>query len=118
MSRVTHFEIHAEKPGRAAEFYKGVFGWEISKWDGPVDYWLVKTGPDDQPGINGAILQRMGGSEASAVIAYVCTIDVANLDDSLTKIVASGGSMALDKRAVPMVGWQAYCKDKIGRAHV
>src|SRR5215469_1323983 len=44
MPRVVHFEIHAQEPERAARFYSEVFGWEITKWGGPVDYWLIKTG--------------------------------------------------------------------------
>jgi predicted enzyme related to lactoylglutathione lyase len=40
MRRPVHFEIHAEDPERAANFYSQLFGWEITKWDGPVDYWL------------------------------------------------------------------------------
>lgn len=45
MSRIVHFEIPAEKPEQIAEFYKKVLGWDIIKWGGPVDYWLVGTGP-------------------------------------------------------------------------
>jgi predicted enzyme related to lactoylglutathione lyase len=56
--RVIHFEIHADDPKRAVEFYKKVFGWKISKWEGPAEYWLVTTGDDKQPGINGAIMHR------------------------------------------------------------
>ncbi len=55
MGRVVHFEIHGDDPERAAEFYRGVFGWEISKWDGPVDYWLVTTGEDSEPGVASAV---------------------------------------------------------------
>jgi len=44
MPRVVHFEIHADDPQRAANFYQGVFGWDIKKWEGPEDYWLVTTG--------------------------------------------------------------------------
>ncbi|HPT75026.1 MAG TPA: VOC family protein, partial [Methanomassiliicoccaceae archaeon] len=55
MPRVIHFEIPAEDPERAVEFYKKVFGWKIDKWEGPIDYWLVMTGENDEPGINGAI---------------------------------------------------------------
>ena len=58
------FEIRAEDPERGAEFYRGVFGWEIEKWDGPVDYWLV-TRSDDEDGINGAVIRRMGGAPAT-----------------------------------------------------
>ena len=44
MGRVVHFEIHADDPERAVKFYRGVFGWDVTKWDGPVDYWLVDHG--------------------------------------------------------------------------
>lgn len=44
MPRVVHFEIHAENPPRAAQFYQTVLGWDVQKWDGPADYWLIKTG--------------------------------------------------------------------------
>ena len=58
MSRVTHFEVMAEDPERATAFYSKVFDWEIYKWDGPEDYWLITTGAVDTPGINGAIVTR------------------------------------------------------------
>jgi predicted enzyme related to lactoylglutathione lyase len=29
MSRVVHFEIHAEKPERAIAFYAALFGWRF-----------------------------------------------------------------------------------------
>jgi predicted enzyme related to lactoylglutathione lyase len=60
MPRVVHFEIHAEKPEKAVEFYSKVFGWKIQKWDGPVDYWLVSTGSADERGIDGGIMRRHG----------------------------------------------------------
>jgi uncharacterized protein len=34
MNRPVHFEIHAEDPERAANFYRQLFGWEITKWAG------------------------------------------------------------------------------------
>ena len=46
MSRVVHFEVLADDPARAVEFYQNVFGWEATKWDGPEDYWLTTTGAD------------------------------------------------------------------------
>jgi hypothetical protein len=56
MPRVIHFEINADDPERAVKFHKKVFDWKITKWEGPVDYWLVTTGEDKVPGINGAIM--------------------------------------------------------------
>ncbi|WP_276699221.1 VOC family protein [Methanobacterium formicicum] len=34
MPKVIHFEIPAEEPERAVEFYRKVFGWKIDKWAG------------------------------------------------------------------------------------
>ena len=78
MPRVVHFEIHAGDPERAVNFYRTLFGWTFQKWEGPMDYWLVMTGPDDQPGINGGLVRRQGEIDGQAVIAYVCTVDVAD----------------------------------------
>ncbi len=114
MPRVVHFEIHADDPQRAVAFYQDIFGWQINKWEGPEDYWLVITGPDNEPGINGAILRRHGPVNGDAVIAYVCTIDVPSVDDVTAKITAHGGTIALPKMAVPQIGWLAYGKDTEG----
>ncbi|MBI5305388.1 MAG: VOC family protein [Chloroflexi bacterium] len=114
MPRVIHFEIHADNPARAIAFYSNVFGWQFNKWEGPVDYWLVVTGPDNVPGINGGLLQRQGAIDGQAVIAYVCTIDVPSLDAYIEKIVANGGIIVLPKQTIPGVGWNAYAKDTEG----
>jgi predicted enzyme related to lactoylglutathione lyase len=116
MPRVSHFEIHADDPERAIRFYSDLFGWEFQKWDGPMPYWLIKTGPDSEPGINGGLMKRMGPPPADMqpVNAYVCTTVVPDLDDRLAKALGSGGTLALAKMAVPGVGWLAYIKDPEG----
>ncbi len=58
MKRIVHFDISADDPERAVKFYTDVFGWSVQKWDGPMDYWLVTTGPKDEPGIDGGIAKR------------------------------------------------------------
>jgi uncharacterized protein len=116
MSRVIHFEIHAEQPERAVKFYTNLFGWDVIKWGGPVEYWLIKTGPDGQPGINGGLLLRKGPApaEGQCVNAYVCTIGVAAIDDTVQAITKYGGTIALPKMPVPGIGWLAYGKDTEG----
>ena len=114
MGRVVHFEIHADDPARACNFYRDIFGWKIEQWGGPADYWLITTGPKTEPGIDGAITKRQGLIDGQAVIAYVCTIDVPSLDATLDKVMAHGGTLALPKMAVATVGWLAYCKDTEG----
>jgi uncharacterized protein len=111
-----HFEIHAEDPERAVKFYQSLFGWEVTKWDGPQPYWLVTTGPEGQPGINGGILRRMGPAPAEnqAVNSYVCTVDVPDLDQRMRKMETLGGSIAVPKMPIPGMGWLAYAKDTEG----
>jgi uncharacterized protein len=114
MPRVVHFEIHAGDPARAINFYEKCFGWTFQKWEGPMDYWLVTTGPDDKPGINGGLVRRRGEIDGQAVIAYVCTIDVESVDSAIATAEESGGSVVLPKMPVPGVGWLVYCKDTEG----
>ncbi len=113
MARVVHFEIHAEDPQRAVDFYTQLFGWEITAWAG-MEYWLIKTGDPGTPGIDGGLLRRQGTIDGTAVIAYVCTVDVADLDASLEKALALGGQLALPKMPIPGIGWLAYAKDTEG----
>jgi len=114
MPRPIHFEIPADDTQRAVDFYSKVFGWTIKKWDGPMEYWMVITGSDDQPGINGGLMRRHGEIDGQAVIAYVCTVDVADVDASLQTALDNGAQVALPKMPVPGVGWLVYCKDTEG----
>ena len=114
MPRVVHFEIHADDPGRAIQFYSGLFEWEFTRWEGVQEYWLVKTGLDGQPGINGGLVRRRGTVDGQAVIAFVCTVDVPSVDQALIRIASGGGSVVMPKMAVPGVGWLAYAKDTEG----
>ncbi len=123
MERVVHFEIHASDPTRAANFYSSVFGWKINEWVVPGvqvpdenRYWLVVTGEESNPGINGGLLIRRGAPPVAgqAVNAFVCTIGVANLDASLAAALGAGGTMAEPKMPIRGVGWLAYCHDTEG----
>jgi predicted enzyme related to lactoylglutathione lyase len=105
--RVIHFEIPADDTGRAVKFYQKVFGWEINKW-GQMDYWLAKTGPDSEPGINGAIMTR------ETQKTTVNTISVSSVDEFAKKVAEAGGKVIAPKTAIPEVGYFAYCVDTEG----
>jgi len=109
MPRVVHFEIDAEKPERAIKFYEKVFGWKIEKWKGPIEYWLITTGKQDEPGIDGGLSRR---TEAEPSI--VNTVDVSSVDEYVKKVEGNGGSIVRPKMAVPGVGWMTYFKDPEG----
>ena len=109
MSRVVHFEMGVDDPERALAFYGTVFGWKTNKFDGPQAYWLVTTGPDDQPGINGGIMRRREDMPPT-----FNTIGVSSVDEVLAKIAANGGTIVMPKFPIPGIGYQAYCKDTEG----
>lgn len=109
MPRVIHFEIPADDPERAVQFYQKVFGWKVEKWVGPVDYWLATTGEDKEPGINGAITEK-----GDYVTATTNTIDVTSYEEAAKRIVETGGKVLTPKTAVPGVGYMSYCKDTEG----
>ncbi|WP_426208031.1 VOC family protein [Massilia sp. TWP1-3-3] len=115
MSRAVHFEIHASDPQASMHFYSALFGWSFNKWEGG-DYWLIHTGPDDQPGINGGLLPRRSAVPESmaAVNAFVITVDVEDVDNAVSSALAGGGVTAVPKMAVPGIGWLAYLKDPDG----
>ena len=114
MPRVIHFEIVADKPERAMKFYKEVFGWEFNKWNGPQDYWLVKTGEDSQPGINGGLTPKRNQDNANTSSRVTNTIDVPSVDEFSTKITMGGGKVMSPKMAIPGIGYLAICEDTEG----
>ena len=108
MPRVVHFEIPAANPARAIAFYREVFGWEIRKYDGAVDYWLATTGKEGTPGIDGAIMPR------NAASSTVNTIEVPSLDEFLARIGEHGGKRVSERTTIPGVGLFCYCQDSEG----
>ena len=87
MLRVTHFEMPADDPERLAEFYTNVFGWTVEKWDGPVDYWLVMTGDEGVPGIDGGIRRGvprpfLWGGERSADVRARASAGIGHAETS------------------------------------
>ena len=110
MPRPIHFEIPADNPERLITFYQTVFGWTFQKWEGGgMPYWLITTGPSDEPGINGGMLPRQHPDQPC-----VNTVNVLNVDEMLATAVANGAKVALPKMPVPGVGWLAYIQDPEG----
>lgn len=107
MPRSIHFEINAKDIRSAVDFYDHVFGWSIQKMEGPRDYWVVTTGDDDQPGINGAI-------HSYGQAPTVNIIDVPSVEDFAEKIKAHGGKIVMPKESIPGVGYFHYREDRKG----
>lgn len=111
MPRPVHFELSAENPDRLTTFYGQVFGWTFKKWgDGGMDYWLVTTGENPEPGINGGVMPRQQGMGPGTVN----TMGVESVDKAVEAITAAGGQIALPKMPVTGMGWVAYATDTEG----
>ncbi|HTE72584.1 MAG TPA: VOC family protein [Actinomycetes bacterium] len=118
MTRVVHFEIQADDVERAKAFYGSVFDWSFQDYGriAGATYWGVVTGPEDQPGINGGLLQRPAPAPApeQGTNAFVCTVGVADYDETERRIVEAGGVVALPKMALTGMAWQGYYLDTEG----
>lgn len=107
--RVNHFELPSDDPERAVDFYTRVFEWTIEKWDGPADYWLIRTGPDDEPGIDGGIARRTTGAGGA-----IPSISVPSVAACLERIERAGGRVVRPEQTIPGVGTLAYGADPDG----
>jgi uncharacterized protein len=106
--RVMHFEIQADDPERCGRFYASVFGWAVTRWSGG-DYWLVDTGREPCPGIDGGLMKRRDPA------GHVCnTVVVESVDRHAALVVEHGGRIVVPKMPVPGVGWLAYGTDTEG----
>lgn len=110
MARVTHFEIAMDDPQASIDFYKNVFDWEVFKWEGPMDYWLVGTGDPETPGIDGALAHRENLMNQPITII----IDVDDAAGYMDKVKANGGEQIGELQEIPGQGISGYFKDPAG----
>ena len=111
MNRVAHFEIYSNEPEKVRPFYEQVFGWKFQKFEGgPLEYWLITTGEDTLPGINGGLARPREGQNPGTIN----TVAVKSLDETVRHIEGRGGRVCVPKMAIPNVGWLAYAEDPAG----
>ncbi len=115
MGRLIHFEIHATDPEALVRYYSELLGWEFDLQP-QIEYWVIRTGPEGEPGINGGLLRRPvpGPAGGPALNAFVCTVEVGDLDGALARSAELGGEVALPRMPVTGLGWLAYVKDPDG----
>ena len=104
-----YFEIQADEPKRACDFYSAVFGWQFVVSPGlPVEYYRITTG-----GSRGGLLKRPAKTPPPecGTNAFVCSVEVDDFDKIAAKILVNGGQVALPKFAIPNTCWQGYFID-------
>ncbi len=110
-NRITHFEIPSDNPEQSMKFFNEVFGWNYVKF-GSEPYWLAITGDEKSPGINGGIMKKKHPQQP-----VVNSINVENMDETISAIEKAGGKIVVPKMAIPAVGWLAYFTDPDGNIH-
>jgi uncharacterized protein len=107
MNTISFFEIQSSNPTRDVQFYQTIFGWKFVKQEFiPIEYYRIETNS-----IYGGLLKRPAPVPPSGTNAFVCSIQVANFDETAAKILQNGGKIALAKFAIPKRCWQGYFLD-------
>jgi predicted enzyme related to lactoylglutathione lyase len=112
MNAIGYFEVQSTNPEKTIAFYQALFSWRFTRDDHlPIPYWRIETG-----GIRGGLLKRPAATPPPecGTNAYVCSIEVADIDAVSDTILSLGGIVALPKFAVSGVCWQAYFVDPDG----
>lgn len=103
---ITHIDIPVSDLATGAEFYSGLFGWQISAPPGFEDYpmWRAPNGIS-----GGGLAPRSDGFTQPR--SYV---EVDSIDDTIAKAVAAGGSVAMAKGNITEKSWWAVIADPDG----
>jgi hypothetical protein len=119
LDKVIFFEIPADNPSRAREFYTSSFGWKMNEIP-QMHYTQIGTveadrlgvrGTPKEPGaINGGMVERQRGLVENPLIY----IGVKNIDEALVTVEKNGGKIVKPKSPVGNFGFAAYFKDSEG----
>ena len=103
---VVHFDIGCRDREKSDEFYSQLFGWKTTDY-GPLS---KKIDTESSDGIQGHITS-LGHEPHNYVTIYV---EVAELEEYLTKVVALGGEVMIPATEIPGGGHFAWIKDLDG----
>ena len=109
MGRIIHFDLCAADVDRAIKFYKTAFGWKFDKWDGPMEYWLITTGEESEPGIDGGLSKGDSRFENGEL-----TLSVDSLEEAVKKVDIAGGKITRERSAIGGIGLLAIVADTEG----
>jgi uncharacterized protein len=112
-NNLKHFAIHANDVARARKFYENAMGWQFTSW-GPPDFFLIKTGTDEDPGVQGALQGRREVVPGKPTYGFECTLGVADIDKTIADIEANGGKIVMPKYEIPTVGTLIFFEDTEG----
>jgi uncharacterized protein len=112
-SNLKHFAVHADDVDRARSFYEKAFGWNFTAW-GPPGFFLIRTGTEDEPGVQGALQGRREIVRGKPMFGFECTLGVESIDDTIAAVEANGGKIVMPKFEIPTVGTLIFFEDTEG----
>jgi uncharacterized protein len=113
VNNIGYFEIQATDPDRVVAFYERVFGWRFVEQPQitTVRYFYI-----EDAGIPGGLLQRPVPipEPPAGTNAFVCSMQVESFERTAELILENGGTVAMERFAVPGRCWQGYFLDPDG----
>ncbi len=107
MPTIAHFDIPADEPARAKDFYEKLFGWKMTQIPGPNEYYLFQTTSEE-----GEVLVRGGlGKRGDPAQRITNFIGVRSLEEYSHKVKELGGRIVQEKTTVPGWGYLMICTD-------
>ena len=110
MVTIVHFDIPADIPERAKNFYAALFGWKFASPPGFPDFSLVETSDEEgRPGVGGGLGRR--GEPGQDITVY---FGVDSVERYLVLVKNEGGTVLMPYTPVPGYGALAICADTEG----
>lgn len=110
----TYFDLTVHDIAQARAFFQALFGWKFERFQMPYEYYRIQAGPQSEPGIDGGIGSVKDAPIAAGLPTTQLTVPVANLDETLAKVQASGGQVIEPRMPIPGIGWYATCAEPGG----
>jgi predicted enzyme related to lactoylglutathione lyase len=111
MPTIVHFDIAADDPERAKNFYEDLFAWKFVQTPGMPYYLIETTDLVGNKGVAGGLGKR--GAPYQRISNFV---GVESIEEYSAKVVELGGEVVQPKMAVPGWGYMAICTDTEGNS--
>lgn len=102
-NNLASFAIHVDDVDRARAFYEAVFGWRFEQW-GPPGFYLIQTGDDAAPGIQGLMHARQEPRTGTGLNGIEATFSVDDVNAIAEAVRANGGRITMEPAVIPTVG--------------
>jgi len=109
-----YFDLTVKDVAAARRFFAAVLGWQFEPFPMPYEYYRIKAGPAEESGIDGGIGAIKDTSISGGRPLVNLTVPVPNLNECISKIEQSEGSIVEPRTAIPGIGWYATCAEPGG----